>query len=68
MATQTNVKYQQLNVSDLQQMGFNEEEIRGLLRLRAWYHPTIEQMDTHAEWRRIQFLRWLYQNGVYPRG
>jgi len=53
---------------DLERCGFTAEQIHRLLRLRARYHPLIEQVETHQQWEQLRFLRWMYRQGIYPRG
>ncbi len=67
MNTQTTTQ-PRITITDLEEAGFTPAEIDRLQACRARYHPVIEQMETHAEWRRIQFLRWLYQHNIYPHG
>ena len=68
MAAHMKASPPRLNASDLARVGFSPLEIDSLRIMRDRYDPAIEQMATHAEWRRVQFLRWLYQHGVYPHG
>lgn len=54
--------------ADLARAGLTPEQIRRLQALRDRYHPLIEQVETRQQWEQLQFLRWLYREGLYPRG
>lgn len=52
----------------LERDGFTPEQIERLHAARSAYSPCIEQVESNHEWRRLQFLRWLYHHTDYPRG
>lgn len=47
---------------DLATAGFNEGELKDLLRLRSQYNKGLVN-DLTEEYKRLQFARWLYQQG-----
>lgn len=46
----------------LEQMGFSHEQITSLLRIKALYRRGVYYEAT-PEYRRLEFVRWLYLQG-----
>ena len=51
-----------IDVRNLAHAGFSSEEIAGLLRVKELYHQGAYNEAT-SEYRRLEFARWLYQQG-----
>lgn len=51
---------------DLATAGFKEGELKDLLRLRSQYNKGLVN-DYTDEYKRLQFARWLYQQGKIAR-
>jgi hypothetical protein len=49
-----------IEVRNLEHVGFSREQITRLLRIKELYHQGAYHKAT-AEQRRLEFLRWLYQ-------
>jgi len=49
-----------IEVRNLEQVGFSREQITRLLRIKELYHQGAYHKAT-AEQRRLEFVRWLYQ-------
>jgi hypothetical protein len=49
-------------VRDLEQAGFSDEQIASLFRVKARYQRGAYHEDTR-EYKRLAFVRWLYQQG-----
>ncbi len=47
----------------LRTSGFNEAEIESLSKLRDAYFSARELQQTHADYRRFEFVRWLVATG-----
>jgi hypothetical protein len=47
---------------NLEHVGFSSEEIVGLFRVKALYQRGAYH-ETTAEYKRLAFVRWLYQQG-----
>ncbi len=56
----------QTTVEDLLESGFSTDEIERLKELRNEY-PFIEYVESGAQWQRLLFLKWRYQNGDLRR-
>jgi hypothetical protein len=54
-----------VSAAELLEQGFSPLEIRKLSELRETWNPAAEQVDSLLEWRRIQFVKWLYEHGHY---
>jgi hypothetical protein len=54
-----------ITAAELLEQGFSAVEIRRLTRVRDSWNPAAEQVETMLDWRRIQFGKWLYENGHY---
>jgi hypothetical protein len=63
--TMTNAKT--ASVRSLREAGCTSEEIRDLEALRENWNPLSEFVDTQKDWRRLQFFKWMIENGHYPR-
>ena len=68
MTERADQRIQRLTRRDLEAAGLTASECRQIERLRARYHPLIEEVETNRQWRQLQLLRWLYRQGRYPRG
>jgi hypothetical protein len=53
-------------VQDLEHAGFSGEQIAGLFRVKVCYQRGAYHEDT-PEYKRLVFVRWLYQQGRRPR-
>jgi hypothetical protein len=53
---------------DLQAQGFTADEIARVQRLKDRYHPFRETCASNAEYERLNFLKWRYEQGRIPRG
>ena len=51
-----------IEVRNLAHAGFSSDEIAGLLRVKGLYHRGAYHEVT-PEYRRLEFARWLYQQG-----
>ena len=51
-----------IEVRNLAHAGFSADEIAGLLRVKGRYHQGAYH-ETTPEYRRLEFVRWLYQQG-----
>lgn len=51
---------------DLLDAGFTVEQVERLIALKSAY-PFIEYVDTAKQWRRLEFLKWRYQQGDLQR-
>ena len=49
-------------VQNLAHAGFSGEEIAGLFTVKRLYHHGAYHEST-AEYKRLEFVRWLYQQG-----
>ena len=47
----------------LEQEGFSQDQITGLLALRALYTQGVYQQEDDPERNRQEFIRWLYLQG-----
>jgi hypothetical protein len=56
----------EVTVEDLLEMGFTTEQVERLTALKSAY-PFIEYVDTAKQWRRLEFLKWRYQQGDLQR-
>lgn len=56
----------EVTVDDLVELGFTEDQIESLMALKACY-PFVEYVDTSAQWRRLQFLKWRVAQGDLQR-
>lgn len=54
-----------VTAAELLEQGFTPVEIRSLTALRDSWNPAAEQVESLFAWRRIQFAKWLYENGHY---
>ena len=54
-----------LTAAEMLEQGFSPVQIRDLTELRDGWNPAAEQVETVQDWRRIQFAKWLYDNGHY---
>ena len=54
-----------ITAAELLEQGFTPVEIRNLTTLRETWNPAAEQVETMLDWRRMQFAKWLYENGHY---
>ena len=63
--TKTNATSQPVTAAELLEQGFSPVEIRDLRTLRDNWNPASEQASSTLEWRRLQFAKWLYDNGCY---
>ena len=68
MAERTERSDRPLTRNDLERAGLSQAECKRIERLRARYHPLIEEVESDRQWRQLQLLRWLYRQGRYPRG
>lgn len=50
----------------LEQAGLTQQEIERLRHLREMY-PYIEYVDSHHQWHRLRFVKWLYNQGQLKR-
>ena len=53
---------------DLAQLGFTSTEIERLSALRAGYDRHREYFESNAEYERLNFLKWRYEQGRTARG
>ncbi len=51
-----------IEVRNLAHAGFSGDEIAGLFRVKRLYHRGAYDEAT-PEYRRLEFVRWLYQQG-----
>ena len=51
-----------IEVRNLERVGFSREQITHLLRIKERYQQGAYHEAT-TEQRRLEFVRWLYQNG-----
>ena len=63
--TKTNAASKPITAAELLEQGFSPVEIRDLKTLRDNWNPASEQAASTLEWRRMQFAKWLYDNGRY---
>jgi hypothetical protein len=56
----------EVTADDLVAAGFTTEQIERLTALKSAY-PFIEYVDTAKQWRRLEFLKWRYQQGDLQR-
>ncbi|MEZ4572966.1 MAG: hypothetical protein R2849_22130 [Thermomicrobiales bacterium] len=54
-----------VTAAELLEQGFTVEIISDLKILRDAWNPAAEQVESMLEWRRMQFARWLYENGHF---
>jgi hypothetical protein len=57
-----NERIGRITQDDLEGGGLTEREIARLARLRDRY-PYSEFVDSGVEWNRLEFLKWLHQQG-----
>jgi hypothetical protein len=50
-------------MQQLEQEGFSQDQITGLLALRALYTQGVYQQEDDPERNRQEFIRWLYLQG-----
>ncbi len=63
--TTANPTTRPVTAAELLEQGFSPSEIASLARLRENWNPAAEQVESILDWRRIQFAKWLYDNGHY---
>lgn len=56
----------EVTAEDLLEVGFTEEQIEMLNALKSAY-PFIEYVDTAKQWRRLEFLKWRFNQGDLQR-
>jgi hypothetical protein len=56
----------EVTAQDLLDVGFTDEQVERLTALKSAY-PFIEYVDTAKQWRRLEFLKWRYQQGDLQR-
>lgn len=56
----------EVTAEDLLEAGFTAEQVERLTALKSAY-PFIEYVDTAKQWRRLEFLKWRYQQGDLQR-
>ena len=56
----------EITIDDLLAAGFTAEQVERLTALKSAY-PFIEYVDTAKQWRRLEFLKWRYQQGDLQR-
>jgi hypothetical protein len=56
----------EVTADDLLEAGFTPEQVERLSALKSAY-PFIEYVDTAKQWRRLEFLKWRYQQGDLQR-
>ncbi len=56
----------EVTVADLIELGFTEDQIEVLRALKSCY-PFVEYVDTSAQWKRLQFLKWRVDQGDLQR-
>jgi hypothetical protein len=56
----------EVTAEDLVEAGFTPEQVERLTALKSAY-PFIEYVDTAKQWRRLEFLKWRYQQGDLQR-
>ena len=62
MTTSSTTMPRVVTYTELEQQGFNAEQITRLDQLRACY-PYLEFTDSVEEWRRLNFLKWRHSTG-----
>lgn len=50
----------------LAEEGFTPEEIARLREIRDDY-PYVEYVDSHRDWHRLRFMKWLYLKGQFEQ-
>lgn len=56
----------EVTAEDLVDAGFTADQIERLSALKSAY-PFIEYVDTAKQWRRLEFLKWRYNQGDLQR-
>ena len=56
----------EVTAEDLLEAGFTVEQVERLSALKNAY-PFIEYVDTAKQWRRLEFLKWRFQQGDLQR-
>lgn len=54
-----------MTTEQLIEMGFDRDQIRRLETLKTQYSAFDEQVETTQQRRRLEFLRWRYQQGEF---
>ncbi|MEZ4524179.1 MAG: hypothetical protein R3A46_21485 [Thermomicrobiales bacterium] len=68
MTAATATTTRRLEAEQLTGMGFSEEQVSMLQRLRNSYSAFSEQFETEREFQQVQFLKWRYERGEVERG